>query len=149
MNENYSLILREIGLKATPKRLAILEELAANLCYMTPEEIWGKLKKRFKRAGLPTIYRNLEELSEKGVISKIVHPDRKLSYYLCRNKEHHHHFICLSCHKVDDITYCHIETVQMDIENKLEGKVLSHIMQINGICNTCLKNKEFTHEGGK
>ncbi len=139
--QDYSYILKELNLKITPKRIAILEILSTNPSCMTPDEVWRKVKQGFKRVGLPTIYRNLEELSECGIISTVIHPDRKLYYYFCKNKEHHHHFICLSCRRVDEINTCNITEMQRDIENTINGKVLNHILQLNGLCSECLKTQ--------
>lgn len=141
MKEDHCLILKKLNLKITPKRVAILDALAANPYYMTPDEVWRNIKERFKRIGLPTIYRNLEELSESGIISKVIHPDRKLYYYFCKNKEHHHHFVCLSCRRVDEINACNIADMQRDIEKTLNGKVLTHILQLNGLCSECLETQ--------
>jgi Fur family zinc uptake transcriptional regulator/Fur family ferric uptake transcriptional regulator len=141
--QDYSLILKENNLKITPKRITILEILASNPCYMTAEDVWKKIKNRFKKIGLPTIYRNLEELSACGVISKIIHDDRRLYYFFCKKKEHHHHFICLSCKNVEEISICHISEIKENIENTLQGKVLNHILQINGLCNKCLNSNDY------
>lgn len=140
---DHFFILKKLNLKATSKRLAILEILSANRCYMTPGEIWKSLKKRLKKIGLPTVYRNLEELSQNGVISKVLHPDRKLYYYLCKDEGHHHHFVCLSCQRVDEIK-CNIGEMQRYIEDNLNGKVLSHIIQLNGLCSECVRNNSTT-----
>jgi len=140
MKGDYSRILKEINLKVTPKRLAILEILAESFCCMTPDEIWRKLKERFNKVGLPTVYKNLQELSECGVLSSVIHPDRKSYYYFCRNKLNHCHFVCLSCHNVEDITSSKIASLQKNIEGLLAGKLLSHILQLNGLCKNCLKN---------
>lgn len=140
MKDDYSAILKELNLKVTPKRLAILEALAESFCCLPPDEIWRKLKEKFNKVGLPNIYKNLEELSECGVLSKVINPDRKVYYYFCRNKLHHCHFICLSCHKVDDLISSNITALQRNIEGLLEGKVLSNILHLNGLCKDCLKN---------
>ena len=92
---DFQNILRNSRLKATPKRLAILDILADDPTYLSPEDIWKKLKKRFTNMGLPTVYRNLEYLSKENIVIKVIHPDRKLYYYYCHNTDHHHHFICL------------------------------------------------------
>jgi Fe2+ or Zn2+ uptake regulation protein len=95
MLNDFPLTLKKINLKTTPKRLAILEILIKESVYLSPDEVWKKMKKRFKRIGLPTVYRNLEELSEGNIISKVTHPNRQLYYYICQNRSHHHHFIWL------------------------------------------------------
>ncbi|HEX2966756.1 MAG TPA: Fur family transcriptional regulator [Syntrophorhabdaceae bacterium] len=131
-------ILHDSGLKATPKRLAILEVLAKNHTYLGPEDVWHQLKKQFKSMGLPTIYRNLEDLANQGILIKVVHPDRKLYYYYCSNTErHHHHFICTACRKVEDISFCGLDEIEKEVRKKLKGNVVSHLLQVFGICKDC------------
>lgn len=139
---NFSKILRSLNLKITPKRLALLDILMNESSYLSPEEIWKKMKKQFNRIGLPTVYRNLEELAEGDVITKVTHPDRKLYYFLCKNKSHHHHFVCLSCRTVEDIHFCAINELQKEVKKKLSGKVVSHILQVNGFCRNCIDKGE-------
>ena len=137
MEHRHSSALKEAGMKATPKRLAILEVLGGESAYASPEELWKRLRERFDRLGLPTVYRNLEELAESGVISKVIHPNRQLYYFFCQNREHHHHFVCLSCRKVEDLPSCGIESLEREVTRKNGGKVLSHILQLNGLCGGC------------
>jgi len=137
MDQSHALVLKEAGMKATPKRLAILDMLDADSAYASPEELWKRLRESFDRLGLPTVYRNLEELASSGVISKVIHPNRQLYYYFCRNRDHHHHFVCLSCRKVEDIPSCGIEALEREVSLKNGGKVLSHILQLNGLCRAC------------
>lgn len=139
MNKELIKSLRRLNLKVTPKRMAIIEILMKEPGYLSPEEIWSTMKERFNRIGLPTVYRNLEELAEGNIISKITHPNRQLYYFFCGNTEHHHHFVCLSCRNVDDITFCAIHDLQSEIRKKLHGQVVSHILQVNGLCRECLK----------
>ena len=140
MDQRHALALKEARMKATPKRLAILEMLDGASAYASPEELWRRLRDKFDRLGLPTVYRNLEELAASGVISKVIHPNRQLYYYFCRNLEHHHHFVCLSCRKVEDIPSCGIEALEREVSQRMGGKVLSHILQLNGLCAVCSKD---------
>ena len=141
-NTDFPKILRTLNLKITPKRLALLDILMNESSYLSPEEIWSKMKKQFGRLGLPTIYRILEELSERDIISKVAHPNRQLYYYFCANRDHHHHFVCLSCRNVEDINFCALDELQKEVKKKLNGKVISHVLQVNGYCRNCLKKKE-------
>ncbi len=133
--------LKALNLKATPKRLAILEILSEASGYMGPEEIWNIMKERFGNVGLPTVYRNLEDLSKGEVIIKVIHPDRKLYYFYCRNVSHHHHFVCVSCRKVEDIQFCGMKEIEDEVKSALKGHVVSHLLQVYGFCNNCLKKK--------
>lgn len=137
MKKDYSAILKRLNLKITPKRLAVLKILSEEPMYVSPEEIWRKMKERFERIGLPTVYRILDELSEGDVISKIIHPNRQLYYFHCGNREHHHHFICLSCRRVEDVNLCIAGKIEREVKRNLKGMVLTHILQINGFCSSC------------
>lgn len=139
-------ILRSLNLKITPKRLALLDIMMNESSYLSPEEIWLKMKKQFGRLGLPTIYRILEELSERDIISKVTHPNRQLYYYFCPNRNHHHHFVCLSCRNVEDINFCALTELRKEVKIKLNGEVISHILQVNGYCRNCLNKKEGENE---
>lgn len=134
---DVSQALKDVGLKVTPKRLAILAIMARERVYLSPEEIWGKLKGQLTKVGLPTVYRNLEELSEGGIINKIIHPDRKLYYYYCENGSHHHHFVCIACRKVQDLEFCGEEQIIKEVQGTLKGKVVSHLFQVYGLCQGC------------
>ena len=141
MSKEFTKSLKQLNLKVTPKRIAIVELLMKEPGYLSPEEIWKKMKGQFSRIGLPTVYRNLEELAEGNIISKITHPNRQLYYFFCGNNEHHHHFVCLSCRNVDDINFCAIHELRKEVRNKLNAQVLSHVLQVNGLCKDCLKKK--------
>ena len=129
--------LRSCNLKATPKRIALLDILSAASVYMGPQEIWFKLRKQFKKMGLPTVYRNLEELVDAGIASRIIHPNRQLYYFLCDKHHHHHHFICISCGKVQDLDFCAAKALDKEVKKKYGGKILSHLLQVNGLCGGC------------
>ncbi|HZV46702.1 MAG TPA: Fur family transcriptional regulator [Thermodesulfovibrionales bacterium] len=141
MSEKLTKSLKQLNLKVTPKRIAIIEILMKEPGYLSPEEIWRKMKRQFNRIGLPTVYRNLEELADGNIISKITHPNRQLYYFFCGNNEHHHHFVCLSCRNVDDINFCAIHELQKEVKKKLNAQVVSHILQVNGLCKECLRKR--------
>lgn len=142
MNDEYfAELLKRLQFKSTPRRLAVLSILAGEHAYASPEEIWKKLKRKFNTIGLPTVYRILEELSDKGVVTKIIHPSRQLYYYYCGNTVHHHHFICVSCRRVEDLAFCASGEIEKEVSRNLKGRVLSHILQINGLCEPCSRNK--------
>ncbi|KAF0220445.1 MAG: ferric uptake regulator family [Geobacteraceae bacterium] len=150
MHDHGTYPLKDLNLKTTPKRVAILNLLAQESTYISPEEIWRKLKGQFSRVGLPTVYRNLEELAAGGIISKVIHPNRQLYYYFCPNRDHHHHFICVACRRVEDVDYCGMEDVERQVSERIGGRVLSHIVQVNGLCRSCSAkggNGESTHVG--
>ena len=145
MKSDFQPLLKGLSLKSTPKRIALLEILDDENIYLSPESIWKKMQQRFKRIGLPTVYRILDELHEGNIISRVIHPNRQLYYYLCRNEEHHHHFICVSCSRVEDLHFCAEKEIESLVVKDMKGQVLSHILQINGLCSRCLTEKVPVH----
>lgn len=137
MRDRHLTTLKQLGLKATPKRLAILAILARESTYCSPEDVWQRLKGEFGRIGLPTVYRNLDELAMGGLITQVLHPNRQLYYFYCPNDEHHHHFICVACRRVEDVDVCGMEAIEREVGEKIGGTVLSHIVQVNGLCRDC------------
>ena len=137
MLRDFPPMLKALRLKVTPKRLAILDFLARTGTFVSPEEVRQNLQDQFASIGLPTVYRNLDELASGGIIAKIIHPNRQLYYYYCHNSNHHHHFICVSCHTVTDLHICAVKGLEEEINDQVGGKVMSHILQVNGLCGTC------------
>lgn len=133
--EYYIEKIRSSGLKVTPRRKAIIELFMSRDTHLTPEEVWGTLSKQFKQCGLPSVYRNLESLVECGVLTRILQFDRQKHYGLCtcRDGKHHHHIVCVKCGRIDEIDECALEHT-----TRLKGyQVISHYVQINGICSQC------------
>lgn len=136
--EQYLDKLKQGGFKLTPRRQAIIELFVRCNNHLTPEDVWGKLKKHFHKCGLPSVYRNLESLADCGVLTRIQQFDRKKHYGLCcaRHNEHHHHITCLQCGSVETASTCAIKEIK-----KIKGyRVINHFLQINGICPDCEKH---------
>lgn len=99
--------LREAGLRCTAARLAVLAHLMAATGPKTHAEVSDSLTDRgFDRA---TIYRNLTELTEARIVSRVELGDHVWRFELRRESGHgpdHPHFLCTTCGEVsclDDV----------------------------------------------
>jgi len=135
--EQSAIILRQLRLKVTPQRLEVMHCLGGERAYLSADEVWNRVKPRLGSISLPTVYRILDELAEAGVITRIFRSDRKQYYFLCANQDHHHHFVCESCRRVEDVDLCCLDGVAQEIARSSGGSVTSHILQINGVCGVC------------
>ncbi|NTW83300.1 MAG: transcriptional repressor [Chlorobiaceae bacterium] len=132
-------VIRNAGLKLTPRRREIALLFAETLKPLSPLEVQELLRKRFGRCGLPGVYRNLEALAECGLLLRLAGFGRERKYMFCpgQEKHHHHHIICVSCGKVGHVEGCLYHEGMM-----LGGyRVLSHIVQFEGLCENCLPKK--------
>ena len=55
---------KDIGLKLTPQRLAILDYLDKNFDHPTAEDIYADIKDKFPTMSFATVYKTLESLRE-------------------------------------------------------------------------------------
>jgi len=135
--EEYLQKLKENSLKITAKRRALIGLLVRKNKFLSPEQIYNVLKKKFNRISLPSIYRNLNEMENIGLLVKVQKPDRRLYYALCRADEdkHHHHIVCVKCGMIGEFYGCDILK-----KKEINGfKVQNHSLQLEGVCPGCQK----------
>ena len=87
-----------------------------------------------KQVDTATIYRIIETFLEKEIFHKKINFDNEVFYEVINN-DHIHYINCIKCHKKTKINHCPI-TLDVSIDGYT---VLSHSIQLEGICNTCQK----------
>jgi len=132
-------VLRNAGLKATPRRRRVAEYLLAAGSALTPEEVWRRLRRRNRVLGLPTVYRILDELAGIGLLTRVDLADRNLRYAACRAEtgEHHHRIICPTCGRVGTIPDCSFERQIRAVERRSGFRITGHTLQAEGLCPEC------------
>jgi Fur family ferric uptake transcriptional regulator len=129
-------LLERNGVRATARRLEVLEELARERDDVTAQELWSRLRERDARTGLATVYRTLALLSEKGVVDVLSHHGGEQCYRLC-GVEHHHHLLCERCHRVVEVHECGLDD-WVTAAAKQHGFVATdHRVEIVGVCAEC------------
>ncbi len=125
--------LRELGLKLTPQRLAILEVLEGNTEHPSAEDIYKQLKSRYPSLSLTTVYNTLEVLAGAGELQEI--RIRANKRHFDPNPAPHGHFLCRICGAIDDV-----ETGPLEIQAPLQTKgyfVEKYAPYFYGICPRC------------
>ena len=97
---NAEHLIRQSGLKCTRSRLQVLEMLLAQREVLTADEIYEKLLQTGARLNFSTVYRILENFTEKKLTEKVLLPQSRKYGFLLYTLSHTHHLICLGCHKV-------------------------------------------------
>jgi len=132
-------VLREKGIKVTPRRLAVAELFRPLRGSMTPEMVWKRLRPKLGTLGLPTVYRILEDLVQVGILTRIELSDRALRYAACRAEPgvHHHHFVCVRCGAVSEVEGCAFERQVRGVERRTGFRVTGHRLHVEGLCSSC------------
>jgi Fur family transcriptional regulator, peroxide stress response regulator len=125
--------LRKAGLRLTPQRYAVLDYLMCSQMHPTAEQIRADLNQQFPRASRATVYNTLNTLRDAGLIHEIYMDDAVARYDA--NIEPHHHFICRSCGKLEDIR---LDAVSAISSGHLKGySVEDYAVVMRGVCAVC------------
>lgn len=135
--DSFRQLLRKSGYKATPSRLAILGVFRANQKPLSAQAVIDYLPRGTDQV---TVYRTLKSFKEKGIIKQIDLRHNHAHYELANIAEHHH-LICLSCGKIEDVHHCDIEATEGAVlrSSKHFAEIRQHALEFYGICKACTR----------
>jgi Fe2+ or Zn2+ uptake regulation protein len=122
-------------LRETQQRKIILEELKKTRSHPTADEVFQKVRSRLPKISLGTVYRNLELLSDEGIIKKIELAGTQRRYDGNTNK--HYHIRCIYCNRVDDIKIKYLANMEKEFFATTDYKILGHRLEFIGVCPQC------------
>lgn len=131
--QEYAALLKKYELKATTPRMVILETID-HVGHSSIEELSGSICKKYPSISLGTIYKNVESMSEKGLLTPIAIANEKQKYEI--TKTPHIHLVCKSCLNVMDKSYMPIEALRRIAE--ASGFLLEREeITLYGLCPVC------------
>ena len=135
--ERLKNILHKEGLRYTPQRQEVWNELLSSCRHRDTEEIYFTLIKRGIKVSRATVYRTIDVLVKNNLIEKLEIGDGKARFEYNEKYKHHDHLICTSCGKIIEFHDNDIENLQNNIANKYGFKLNHHAHQLFGICKDC------------
>lgn len=136
-NKSFKEVLTREGVKSTKHRNAILEILEVAPIPLTAEDIFLKLKEKNVSIWLSTVYRTLETLTSRGLVTKANIMDDGKARFELNLKEHKHHVVCVSCRKMVSIGDCPFAEFEKMLKDKIDFDVTGHKFEIYGFCKEC------------
>lgn len=130
-------IIRSSGHHMTPQRLFILEVLEASDGHISAEEIHSRVRSRYPKLHISTIYRTLEMLKKLGLATETDLGDGKLRYHL-HEKGYHHHLICEKCGKVEELDESILAPLKAALLRKHRFRADLKHLAIFGRCQGCM-----------
>jgi Fur family ferric uptake transcriptional regulator len=130
-------ILRKSGHKATPARLAIMAVLERAKTPQSAQNVIDALPRGTDQA---TVYRTLKLLKEKGITKQIDLRHNHAHYELVHATDHHH-IICLSCGKIENVEHRNVEAMERTILQNARhfAEIRQHTLEFYGLCKACAK----------
>lgn len=123
-------------MKYSKQREMILNEVLNSNEHPTADNIYDNLKKDNPSLSLGTVYRNLTQLENHGMIKKLAIPGDPIRYDC--NLSEHDHFICDECGTIIDIEV-DSEKLSDEFAEKEGVTVRKSYVILKGICSSCAK----------
>lgn len=132
--------VRGAGLKLTPQRMAIVQELAQDPTHPTAQELFERLRRSMPTMSFATVYNTLGALAEAGLCASL-----SLSPGPARfdaNMEPHDHAVCDKCGNVRDVP-CEPLAETNPTKTALEGPCMAGFSLrtveriFRGVCAAC------------
>ena len=98
------------------------------------------VRRRLPRISLGTVYRNLEMLSESGVIKKLELGSAQKRFD--GRAEAHYHVRCIRCARVDDVSGDLSSTIDDVFRDVSDYEIIGHQLLLTGLCPDCKLHRE-------
>ncbi|ADU27699.1 Fur family transcriptional regulator [Ethanoligenens harbinense] len=136
-DNRYRERLLESGLKVTRQRLALLAAISQSETPLTAEELFMRLRRDFATLSLSTVYRALDTLCEKKMVSRSVLMDGGRAMFEIAPETHGHNLICTVCHKIVPIQGCPLRDYEDSLARSTGYVISGHKLEVYGVCPQC------------
>ena len=121
------------GLRSTPQRHAVMAFLMKQAGHPTAAEIFEAVNRMDPRSSRATIYNNLRDLVQAGLVREVAVEGRAARFDA--KGMPHHHFICDRCGNVEDVNW-------YDVPRPAVGSLGKRVLReceliFRGLCTKC------------
>ncbi|MDD3922612.1 MAG: transcriptional repressor [Endomicrobiaceae bacterium] len=123
------------GLRITPQRSLIFEELSNAKNHPTADAIYRRVRRKMPNISFDTVYRTLLSFAEKEMVSLVEGYGEQKRFE--PNVNHHHHCRCVKCHAIIDFSNDLYDSIKIPEAISKEFQVLNKRVVLEGICSKC------------
>lgn len=128
-------------MKHSRQRAAIEAFLKTRKDHPTADVVYQHVRQEFPNISLGTVYRNLTQLSDAGMISRLHFNEINTDCFDATTASHQH-FVCSGCHAVSDIEMGDMSYVKDEAAKCFNGRIDSCNIYFTGLCSNCLTKTE-------
>jgi Fur family ferric uptake transcriptional regulator len=123
--------------RKSKSRTFVLDALREGGAFRSAQSLHQELRASGHPIGLATVYRNLQVLSEDGLVDQVRVEGAESIYRVCDQDGHHHHVICRSCGASAAVTGPDFELWADKVAAAAGFSDVRHALEISGICAAC------------
>jgi Fur family peroxide stress response transcriptional regulator len=121
------------GIKFTTQRYCVMAFLMENAAHPTAAEVFDGVNRLDPRSSRATVYRNLKDLVEAGLVREVAVEGRSARFDV--KGVRHHHFICDKCGEVENMEWFDVPEPPVDSVGK--RIVREYEVILRGLCAGC------------
>ena len=128
---------KEHGLKITPQRTAIYQELLKAKDHPSADIIYKRIVKKIPNISFDTVNRTLLTFSKIGITNVVEGYGQAKRYD--PDMDIHHHFRCIQCGSIIDFHNKEYDNITVPEEINKQFTVISKKVVLGGLCSNCRK----------
>lgn len=139
--EIFRRFIRSRGLRQTPERERIVEEIFRKREHFDVDELFLRLLSQGKKISKASIYRTLPLLVDCGLIREVNFVDGHWHYEQIYGQPHHCHLRCLSCGTIVEFEEPLLAAVEEKLANGFGFQITNHVLEVQGYCPRCRQSQ--------
>jgi len=125
----------ENGLKITPQRSLIFDELSKATDHPTADALYKRVRKSLSNISFDTVYRTLLSFTEIGIVNLVEGSGEQKRFE--PNLHQHHHFRCIKCYTIYDFENDAYNDIAVPESVLSQGVIINKRVVLEGICSKC------------
>lgn len=106
--------------------------------FRSAQDVYAALRAQGESVGLSTVYRHLQTFADDGIVDVIHTPEGESTYRYCGEADaHHHHLVCRTCGRAEEIEGRAIERWATSVAEKYGYTDVDHTVEVFGVCADC------------
>ncbi len=130
----FSDYLKKKGLRQTPERYLIFDEVYASEDHFDADELFLRLKGRDVTVSRATVYNSLDLLIECNLVVRHQFGNKQAKYEPSFSYWQHDHLICMDCNEVFEFCDPRIQGIREMIAEIFNFEIEQHSLQMHGRC---------------
>ena len=135
LKKNFYDKCAENGLKITPQRSLIFDELAKATDHPSADALYKRVRKALSNISFDTVYRTLLSFTEIGIVNLVEGTGEQKRFE--PNLHQHHHFRCIKCHTIYDFENDAYNDIAVPEAVQRKGVIINTRVVLEGICSKC------------